>query len=1252
MSLEYQFLGSSESLIKNGNFSEGLAHWFGSFLKHSSSSTLQSTSANAPSNVVRMLSSQTATDFPEGIPQGLNQFVDRSDLYSYPSLRRVNNLVMRPIGDGIALLYLQINTEVDGIQLTAGVENAPDFSLYFQHPFYYRDATHSVSIESGSVLALEDLTKTTQTDEYRAGRLILDYTGVDAVTEPHKITDHYLEVRPAEATFTPLMSEANFTAVTTTYTFLESTGVGVIQFIGEGFDTIITFPRGDGSVGPQIGDTFVTRNPRRAGRIIGVGTSNGADSFNISYKNIPGIPTFTEGGDATEWELYTPSQVNVDREMPLCQYSFTLGTTYDVALGAPSPSVINFRTFEADGSIIGLGTIGDIVPRITSLSRSLVLATKDVQNNNVVTDDARLQRAQEYFFRESAEPLTGRMLLNVPPVGASVEGSDDTATVTLLHYDEVNNKLEITYTIAAVGEHAITDVTYKKNDPTYFNNETLTFGLSTSPGGFASLGTQIYITGDIDPALDPDDWLLQNIAAASFATTNISLNEPIVLTTGLVLPFAGGTVNVITFSVPNTLRLSVNEPPTPFSTAVADVLVLKGVAEGFTDIVVDRPLTVESDTYISTDASGDFITRTMVVNWPSTATGALTDVDTSDNAVTIAQAINVSSGNSSDVGDIALHKGNRLQSQPVSEFLDINNQVASTSESPSINRVPALTSIIPSSAVILYAGGGACPPGYKRLETVAGLGTFDLGLGSLYKIAKPDTIVYDATTDKSTLTWLNPAFDIPAADGGGTNAGTGSTVNVSVNGGLVSFEVAAPRQVLEPGAQIKVRDFEYTTGDSTLVDDTFSIQTPLNWQAPYEDLFRSWVVTNSSSVVDEPLLIQDTAKPTLEVFEAPIADGSASRSTYGDGLGSIDYPGITQALNFDWVNFSETTPGVPPMGPPPGTGDSQQNNVFPGANPLAFFVVQALESANGITNSRLRTVALIGNVHVGGAGVTTASITDPLSDPSNFNVEVSTNAYNSLSPPNRPVSGDVYYASVYAYERVSNNPEFRLQNRALVVPVYGGLNQDNEEVWYFYRYDKRRWPLFGLSSPITNWSPSDTQGGNSSLLGNGFIALRPAKFYGAAGIRQKFDTVTNVRYGGTNSIPTAVGSNTFQKVAGNPTGSNDLWVTAILPVTLTVTTAGQFEMPSNSIECLLEPTGYLKYGDPLTGIDYGAGGHNHSLSATSVTADLALPRVDNQPAATGTFAGSFLGSNHTHGSLQSFRYPLPAAKFFTLCMKL
>jgi len=758
------------NLLRNGSFSQGVAHWWGSYLRHKRSSGGQTLGSNAPEYALEVFQAQD-TSYPDSVTPGAHQWVDRPDLFTYPSQRLVSGLRLIPFTDDRALLQVVPElTAMDGVVLAEpDAAEIPTYSDIFQHPFVHLEPDGTrVNIEAGSVLPLTDTRRPESSGLYRVGSFLENRngTGVASDYDPsnyHEYTYHGLEINPLSGgSYKALMTHETSGVVTAAIT-AEASGLYTVVTISVDKDVVRGLDREQPGYTPElglaVGDVFTMTEPvLRSGVITQVAISDDQTVVTLiplaNYGDYVVTP-FVEDVTPEAWSIYATSVATVRRTMPLYAYDFTLGYTCRINDGysAPAETSMVARTLSGTGTLVGTGTVGAEIPRIGG-KRKIVNLLIDED-----TVDGAWQRRLERHFREASAPLEGRIDLSVLPPA----GSEDS-------YPTPTSKLP-----DSVYWYFFTDLDGELpnlNDPPESIEDTPHF--------------QINIPVD-ENNLPPAEWLAGN---KEFTVT----------------PF-GDT----------------SELEEQFSWIIPLLLVPSFTAQA-------ALLEVPDETYPAL--------LKLYVAWDTDEFGAFPSVDGFNigwnSTVTATWGFNVKGLNGSGaralVSDVFMTHGD--QAQRLEKLDDTALPVTGpltddVSIDPLRHGVDLLENVIPPGAVVLYAGGGTCPPGFKRVESFPDAAV--AGIGSDADLTLTDaTVVYDTARDRTKITWTGREFPLYDDDGGVIPipelALSVSKPIPGIPDSLQEVKFTPSQQVVQPGMAVRVPEFLM---DSTITetDPLFSSET-------------------------------------------------------------------------------------------------------------------------------------------------------------------------------------------------------------------------------------------------------------------------------------------------------------------------------------------------------------------------------------------------------------------------------------------
>ena len=389
--MQHQALKYSPSLINDGQFTQGLSHWFGSYVKHG-----QTTGYNVGQ---AECDAKPASDYAPGMPFGISQYVDAPEVHSFPSTRTASNLRMLPLGTKLALLVSNVDTKLDGALLTPGIVGAASPADRFQHPFRWQDNSGAINIKPTSELSIDGYAPYAQ--DYTAGSLLVLPTDTE-----QEIAQHRLYVAPKQP-LVPDMSSEGFGGVRVECVPDGSLRSGVLTFIGDSTElaalrTQLT-QTGVAQMVAVMGDRLQVSLRATLGGITPSGPRR--SKFSAQYDIIyPGGLAPVEVEAFVDWALFRTADISCAYIMPLYGYKYTLGYSYTGR--KPQPAGITFRaaTAGADGfTLDGFGAIS-----FNAYSDRTARIQRGAKNNAL--------RNLEVIRGESRTKVVGRPMLTIPVV--------------------------------------------------------------------------------------------------------------------------------------------------------------------------------------------------------------------------------------------------------------------------------------------------------------------------------------------------------------------------------------------------------------------------------------------------------------------------------------------------------------------------------------------------------------------------------------------------------------------------------------------------------------------------------------------------------------------------------------------------------------------------------------------------------------------------------------------------------------------
>lgn len=1225
---------SQLSLVNNGNFTQGLAGWFGSYIRHERVAIVN---PEEPQYIARFFAG-LSTDFIDTVPQGINQFIDVPELFTYPSKRAVDQLNLRVISSELGLLTRgPATTFADGTIATLT-----------NHPFRFVDGDAVVEIANGTTMILTELTDT-YSGEVRSGKLrtIKDTAGT--------VTGYALPIRFNKPP-TPILSSSQFMGVIVDTVGVSQAGTGVVKFISD-VDTLLLIQhldRGDGTTGFRIGDSLLLEDRDLVVNVTGVGAAPvppiNPTSYNLSVASVPGTVRLTPGLSIHNWSVFPSLYTSAVYNMNLYRFDYTLAYTYKTAnAGPPRPAQINLYTVGED--IRGIGTLANTIPSKSEL-------TVDVEFEST----GQWRRRLEYLSKEFAVPPKGRWMLNIPPAGFAGFVAGDPLELESITYIPATNRALLEYTEYGELGDPVVSLSY---NPT-LRQVTVVGDLGHPFDPVA--GQLMYLSGRISGTMP--DWLLEPInerRGLHLSSYNANTNTAVFV---LSVTSATGSLS-LTGLLDSTIRLSDTRPRQAKLLYAANAdweIRLQGPNALPTAAAWAQPLfdsnseILGSATVVSLFGFASARLRTEIA-WPGPALSpppspAFINTDNLE----IVVGLSGETDSQSAIGDIALWKGYQFYRMNSTDTADLYATALGSNVSidPLLSRTDTTGNIIPKGTVVLYAGGGVCPTGFKPVTNTADAEPINIGLPKLQSIPWPDSLEYNEDTDTTQLIWNFLRFDQKNPDGTVIlKEASVRYVNLTVPGSTYvrQITVEQAKQYIEPGMFLRTKEQVYEAGRSSLVDAANGL-TDIDLYGPVADHDGAFLMTDLDLTVGSELVSGASANALLIGIFPGVTP--TVRSTFGDGRGSIEYPSLEPATFIPRPTGAQPTHDVGtayPLLPPAGPGRVKQREIFFPNTPYAYLVI---DSTNPLADGGGQTQQDINCHRMESSDVPSVPFTINVTGTMGgmVNVNLQTDAFVVLNDtpghPDRIVSSDVFFARVYLYPNaipnITGNPDVApLLHDSFFVKI----RQPTLNRWIVNRYDARSFRLYDIGSPNYKMDPTAPAQGDINRVKRGFIVLQPASLYGKPGTRQAFRNV--LPPGDSIGVsPQGTGEGFVQqKVTVDDNGTLSLkWVSSVVQVGTTITVTGDLTaFTGDQSTLLVEPSGYLRYDDPTTGIDYGASGHRHVVEDNlDLVLDDALPRVLNTRLE--HYPPMRLPSEHGHGQIGNISYAMPAAQLFTLCVKL
>lgn len=761
--LEIMSQSSAPGLIRNGNFAHGLAHWHGSYAAKSS---------NPTSSLVPSVTQLAISRLPDELylptqGPGIWQYLDRPDLAQFPSSRSVTGLLFLPASRTKAILQIVVNfTAIDGKVLKDKFPqplNLPleDYTqdLIFQHPFVH---TGLVKLKSGDVFSREQYEV-----RQKAGDAIPltdarndDNSGVYRVDR--LLIDYQgLGGLGGPPTFTeenPQFDKATFHSLVVTLPVGKQLAV-VADQLTEGISQLTL--EVDGNI--------------LVGRISAAGTLiNGLDR-----KQTNSTATGLLVGDVLRVEAPFAGS----------------GRIADIVVGATETTFL----VEPLLNVQGTADIADLPPLVDQevsvwsiMPTSVANVTRTLPIYKYDFTAAITYRVDGPFVRPEAPSIEFRQLneddtingfgdvVEVIPSEPSeeldVSFALSSGTQEDTRYRRLVNRIVSEYTAPVSGRAALRITAPKTgaDGVSSFNVVAIEASLESLPG----VGSQQAITVEVDlgstssfiPAeLQTDQFVVLTSTPGKF------LNHPWIdlwLDEGATLRILSSTID--TSGATSTVRVSGLYPP-----EIGDFFVAASNPWPGTAPINEAPI--------------------LSVSQVETLESAITDVFLVKGDFT--ERVTISD-------DVALPPGTALNSGTTVDGL--------------VHRVDLLDNVIPTGTIIMYAGGGVCPAGFKRVQQY----TNEPANSLVAELPRPDSVTYLADSNRTRFRW-NQSF--PLLDDEGNPIPKPSTSDfvtepvVGLPDVNETFEIAQFQQVVQPGMQIR---YDATNITQEVLDEVSVVATP------------------------------------------------------------------------------------------------------------------------------------------------------------------------------------------------------------------------------------------------------------------------------------------------------------------------------------------------------------------------------------------------------------------------------------------
>ena len=762
--MQHQALKYAPSLVTDGQFTQGLSHWFGSYVKHTKDSENNLYSAEC--------SARPAGAYQVGMPYGISQYIDSPEMHSYPASRTASLVRMVPLSRDLVLLVTTGDTLLEGGPLVPGIAGESSPYDLFQHPFRWQDADGAVNIEPTSRMSVRD---GAYSGEYAVGSLL-----VSPASTPQDVVHHRLYAAP-DTPLAPEASDETYGSVRVECLPAADLASGTMTFRSSDEDQlnrlrVVIAQLGAGRLTLALGTDLQVQLVALVGQV----TAGGPNEYRleVTYEAIsPGGLAPDQASSFVEWAVFRIADVQCKYTMPLYGYRYTLAYSYRGR--RPRRAELTFRraTEGPDGyTLSGFGD-ADFSIRSDALLRSLFGAA------------ANYSRNIEVLRAESRNKVVGRPLLTIPVLDVS-EPQAQSRTVT------------------RVRRLASTTETYVDADAGLVDTEARNvFGIAWEEGISGATPAKLWLPGIVNPANLPSGVVAgQSLGPVVFTghlagqSTRDGLIDSVekLLATILYgygldfevdaeLFFGDGPLGelYVQFTINGVpLYLSTDVRPGAAATpenqtyyvdvSYGDTLGIRGDHFG-ASLELQIPRLRPGKQAVFSDAEGDLLflndnaypildvylppigggVRTIEYTLGGVSLPTQVTYDVSPALGTqIGLLAEVQGGTTAHITDVSMWLGERTNDLPLD---------GQSGRDLLERHTDPLSSMFPRGTVMLYAGGGACPAGFKPVQAQAE--SFAPGLANV-TVPQPINTSWDEQTNTTLVEF--PLGSLPTLrDGSG-----------------------------------------------------------------------------------------------------------------------------------------------------------------------------------------------------------------------------------------------------------------------------------------------------------------------------------------------------------------------------------------------------------------------------------------------------------------------------------------------------
>jgi hypothetical protein len=915
--MQHQALKYSPSLVNDGQFTQGLSHWFGSYVSHVKNETYNMFEAKC---VARL-----GGAYQPGMPYGISQYIDAPEMHSYPASRVASLVRLIPLSSQLALLVTTNDTLLEGAALVPGIEGESSPADQFQHPFRWQDSGGAVAIEPTSLMSLRGVEG--YAGEYTVGSLL-----VVPAPNTREVVHHRLYVAPT-VPLSPEASDETYGSVRVECVPSEDLETGTLVLRSPDEDQLnrlraVITQLSTANLTVSLGADRQVRTTALMGGVV-AGAPN-EFKLEVQYAAIqPGGLAPDQTQSFTEWALFRITDVECKYTMPLYGYRYTLAYSYRDR--RPRRAELTFRGLDEDpnGGGYGVNGFGTVKFRVSS----------DAAAQTVFGGMNNYLRNVEVLRAESRNKVVGRPMLTIPVLDVS-EPLQRSRTVT-----RVRKVAGLSQTSIIEADNTVVDTQARP-----------VFGFSWEEGITGSQPGKLWLPGIINPELlqNPGvgDSLGPVVLTGHLAAQDISPNsssggirdvanflahvldgstdeltaelfygeavgspgelyvnftrggESIYLSTDLGVPVVGsieGSTYIVAPEFGDTLGIR----GAHFGSD-AEIIEVPRVSIGSTIVFSDaeEPLLFLNDrsylvdnVYVRPLGGGAPIISFEIANIEQLDPGQSISISPLVGTQVGIEDSSETQADFSYITDVSMWLGERtsdlpLEGQSGRDLLE--------------RHTDPLDSLFPKGTVMLYAGGGTCPAGFKPVQAQAGArapGIFGVG-----DLPAPLQTIYNADRNVTTLKFATGALPL-LRDPQGNPINRSSAVTVPIDAPSLEVDSDGSRlpALTSLGDVVQLSQVLQIFRNAVEVGMTLRVQeSTAEDGAPLVNEDRGFlVVDDQDEDIPQSFVAQSalrSARPSQggggyrtgqsneDVSNAPNVDTNSQSYHWGRGYGTVTYP--------------------------------------------------------------------------------------------------------------------------------------------------------------------------------------------------------------------------------------------------------------------------------------------------------------------------------------------------------------------------